>query len=58
MSLGFLEEIMVIMLLVSSLSFWPQPLYAIVTQIVVYVALALTIWSGIDYLRKGWRYIK
>ena len=47
------QMVMVLMLLLNSLAFWPQPLYDIATQVIVYLALALTIWSGIDYLIKG-----
>ena len=52
------QMIMVAMLLINSLSFLPQPSYDVITQIIVYIALALTIWSGFDYLNKGWKHIK
>ncbi len=51
------QMIMVIMLLLNSLAFWPQPFYNILCWIVIIIAVALTLWSGFDYLRKGRAYI-
>lgn len=48
---------MVIMLLINSLPFWPQPFYNILCWIVIIAAVLLTLWSGFDYLRKGRDYI-
>jgi CDP-diacylglycerol---glycerol-3-phosphate 3-phosphatidyltransferase len=52
------QMVMVVMLLLNSLMFWPQPLYSIVSWLVIIIALLLTIWSGYDYLHKGWAYLK
>ena len=52
------QMIMVALLLLNSLSFWPQPFYNILCWVVIVIALLLTVWSGFDYLRKGKEYIK
>lgn len=52
------QMIMVALLLLNSLSFWPQPFYDILCWVVIVIALLLTVWSGFDYLRKGKDYIK
>jgi len=52
------QMIMVTVLLISSLSFWPQPLYGIFCWVLIVLAVCLTIGSGIDYIVKGWKYIK
>ena len=52
------QMIMVTVLLLGSLSFWPQPLYEIISWALIIIAVGLTIWSGYDYIRKGWKYIK
>ena len=52
------QMIMVVMLILNSLLFWPQPLYDVVSWIMIIAALLMTIWSGFDYIHKGWSYIK
>ena len=52
------QMIMVSLLLLNSLSFWPQPFYNTLCWIVIIIAVLLTIWSGFDYLLKGKGYIK
>ena len=32
--------------------------YNVLCQVAIYAALALTLYSGYDYMRKGWKYIK
>lgn len=51
------QMIMVIMLLISSLGFLQHAFYDILCWIVIIIAVALTLWSGFDYLRQGRRYI-
>ncbi len=45
-------------LLLSRLSWWPQPLYMAICQILMILAVLLTIVSGYDYFRKGWRHLQ
>ncbi len=49
---------MVIALLLSKLAFWPQPLYTWLCWLLVCFAVLMTIFSGYDYFRKGWKYLK
>lgn len=51
------QMIMVSMLMLNSLAFWPQPFYNILSWVMVLAALLLTLWSGYDYLRKGWKFV-
>lgn len=48
----------IVMLLISPLILWPQPLYYVLTQIAVWLALLSTIISGWDYLQKGTKFFK
>ncbi|MEG1997906.1 MAG: CDP-diacylglycerol--glycerol-3-phosphate 3-phosphatidyltransferase, partial [Clostridiales bacterium] len=52
------QIVAILALLVSKLSLWPQPLYQILCQILIWGAVGLTIFSGYDYFRKGWKYLK
>ncbi len=51
------QMIMVTWLLLASLS-WSHPFYDIIAWLLIIIAVGLTVWSGYDYLRKGWRYLK
>ncbi|MCL2496105.1 MAG: CDP-diacylglycerol--glycerol-3-phosphate 3-phosphatidyltransferase [Clostridiales bacterium] len=51
-----LQMASIVMLLISPLALWPQPLYGSLTELMVWLALAATIISGADYLRKGARF--
>lgn len=53
-----LQTISIVMLLLSMLAFWPQPLYHILTQIVLWLALLITVVSGADYVQQGAKFIK
>jgi CDP-diacylglycerol--glycerol-3-phosphate 3-phosphatidyltransferase len=48
----------IVMLLLAALALWPQPLYHILTQLVLWLALAVTVISGADYVQKGALFIK
>lgn len=52
------QMICIVLLLLGNLAFWPQPLYYVVTQIMVWLALLATVVSGADYLMKGARFFK
>ena len=53
-----LQTISVTMLLLAVLALWPQPLYNTLTQIMLWLALAVTVISGADYVQKGAQFIK
>lgn len=53
-----LQSMSIVLLLLTTLSFWPQPFYYIITQIVLWLALIATVASGTDYVRKGAQFIR
>ena len=53
-----LQIISIMTLLLSTLAFWPQPLYHSLTQIVLWLALLATVISGADYAYKGKRFFR
>ncbi|MCL1974947.1 MAG: CDP-diacylglycerol--glycerol-3-phosphate 3-phosphatidyltransferase [Firmicutes bacterium] len=53
-----LQTISIFMLLLAELSFFSQPLYFLLTQIFLWLALITTVISGADYLKKGGQFIK
>ena len=52
------QMIMVLLLLLSRLSLWPQPAYSVLCTIFIWLSVILTVFSGYDYFRKGWKYLK
>jgi CDP-diacylglycerol--glycerol-3-phosphate 3-phosphatidyltransferase len=53
-----LQAISIVMLLLALLTFWPQPLYNTLAQIMLWLALLATVISGADYAKKGARFIR
>ena len=53
-----LQSLGILLLFLSTLGFWPQPLYHTVSLTVLWLAIAATVISGADYLRMGARFIK
>ena len=53
-----LQSISIVLLLLAQLLFWPQPLYYILTQMVLWLAVIATVLSGADYIKKGARFIR
>ena len=53
-----MQMVMVTFLLLGSLEFWPHPLFEIIGWIFIVIALVLTVGSGYDYIRKGWKYLR
>lgn len=52
------QMITVLLLLLSKLSVWPQPGYDTLCTIFIWLSVLLTVFSGYDYFRKGWKYLK
>ncbi|MCL1906259.1 MAG: CDP-diacylglycerol--glycerol-3-phosphate 3-phosphatidyltransferase [Clostridiales bacterium] len=53
-----LQTLSILLLLLATLYFWPQPFYHIITRIVLWMALIATVASGADYAQKGARFLK
>ena len=53
-----LQAISIVMLLLATLAFWPQPLYQTLTVIVLWLAILATVVSGAEYVISGNRFIR
>jgi len=53
-----LQMASIVLLMLSPLSIWPQPLYSFLTGLLVWLALLATVISGVDYLQKGAGFIR
>jgi len=53
-----LQALSIVMLLLATLAFWPQPLYHILSQVVLWLALLATVVSGADYTKSGVKFIR
>lgn len=51
------QMVAIVLLLVQQMSIWPQPFFVIFAQVIAYIALIMTVFSGADYIIKGWPFL-
>ncbi len=51
------QMVAILLLLVQQMSIWPQPFFVIFAQVIAYIALIMTVFSGADYIIKGWPFL-